>query len=127
MKKYSKQWKSSKNPGKQRKFKANAPLATKREMMAVHLSKELRQKHKTRNIIVRKNDKVKVMRGKFKGKLGKVERVDITHMKVYVSGLETEKKSGGKLQMGIHPSNLMINELFLEDKKRKKSLERKAG
>ena len=43
--------------------------------MSVNLSKELRKKHGKRNAPVRKGDVVKIMRGKFKGKKGKIIEV----------------------------------------------------
>ncbi|MBU2406429.1 MAG: 60S ribosomal protein L26, partial [Nanoarchaeota archaeon] len=39
--------------------------------------------------------------------------------------IENIRKDGTKAFYPIHPSNLMITELFLEDKKRKDALERK--
>ena len=52
---FSKSWKSSKQPRKQRKYIAKAPLHIKRKLMGVNLSKELRKKHGKRNIVVRKD------------------------------------------------------------------------
>ena len=75
-KKFSPKWKASKRPGKQRKFKANAPLHTKSRGMSAHLSKELRKKHAKSSIQIRKGDSVKVMKGQFRGKSGKIERTD---------------------------------------------------
>lgn len=93
--------------------------------MSVHLSKELRAKHHKRNITVRKEDTVKVLRGQFKGKTGKVERVDLKKTKLYITGIEVSKKDGTKSFFPFEPSNLMIIELNLEDKKRVKGLGRK--
>ncbi|MCB1084317.1 MAG: KOW motif-containing protein, partial [Simkania sp.] len=45
---------------------------------------------------MRTGDKVKVLRGQFKGKTGTVDRVDINKERIYVSGVETVKKEGGK-------------------------------
>jgi len=124
-KKFSKAWKSSKQPRKQRKYRANAPLHIKRKMIASHLSKELREKYKRRSFPVRKNDVVKILRGSFKGKQGKVSKVDTKKMKVYVEGIVRTKKDGTKVPVPLDPSNLMIVSLNLEDKKRVKALERK--
>ena len=67
-KQFSQAWKSSKKPGKQRKYLVKSPLNTKTRLMRVNLSKELRKKYGKRNIGIRKGDVVKVMRGKFKKK-----------------------------------------------------------
>lgn len=118
MKKVNKSWKSSKSPRKQRKFLFNAPLHLKNKMIGSHLSKELRTKHKKRSIRVRTGDKVKVLRGQFKKKIGKVERIDTKKSKAYITGIETVKKDGSKALHPIHSSNLMITDLNLSDKKR---------
>lgn len=125
-KQFSKKWKSSKQPRKQRKYSYNAPLHIKRKFFGAHLSKELRQKYGIRSISLRKEDKVKVMRGSFKGKTGKIDRVNSKNIKVYITGIERIKKDGTKVLIPIHPSNLMITELNLDDKKRlkKKSKEK---
>jgi len=124
-KKFARSWKSSKQTRKQRKYRYNAPLNIKNKFLGCHLSKELRAKHKKRSVGIRKGDSIKVLRGQFKGKIGKVERVDIKKCKVYITGIEVTKKDGTKTLYPIHPSNLIINELNLEDKKRVKLLERK--
>ena len=123
--KFSKPWKSSKQPRKQRKYRYNAPLHIKNTFMAAHLSKELKEKHKKRNVGIRKGDKVKILRGQFKGKEGKVDRIDLKKTKVYITGIEVMKKDGTKALYPIHPSNLLILELNIDDKKRKQALQRK--
>lgn len=116
--KFSTSWKSSKKPKKQRKYRYNAPLHIKQKFMGCHLSKELRKKHGKRSVPVRKGDKVKVLRGQFKGTIGKVDRVDLKKTRVYVTGIERTKKEGTKSFYPIHPSNIIIIDLNLDDKKR---------
>ncbi|MBU2052789.1 MAG: 50S ribosomal protein L24 [Nanoarchaeota archaeon] len=116
--KFSTSWKSSKQPRKQRKYLANAPLHLKRKMLSVNLSKELRKKHGKRNIPVVKGDKVKVMRGKFKKKQGKVTEVKTKMMKIYIEGIQVKKQEGSKVNVPLRASNLQIVELNLNDKKR---------
>ena len=93
--------------------------------MHVHLSPDLRKKYSFRNVQLRKDDKVKILRGQFKKKDGKVERIDLKRERVFITGLERIKKEGSKLLVPFHPSNLMITELNLDDKKRKAKLESK--
>jgi len=93
--------------------------------MGVHLSKELREKHGSRNTPVRSGDKVKVLCGKFKGKEGKVEGINLKQGKVTITGLEHIKKDGNKVAAAFEPSNLMIVVLDLSDKKRKIKAKRK--
>jgi large subunit ribosomal protein L24 len=125
--KFSASWTGSKQPRKQRKFRANAPLHLRRKMISVSLSKNLREKHDKRNFPVRKGDNVSIMRGEFKGKSGKIESVNMKKMKVVIDGIYRTKKDGSKVAVMFEPSNLQIKELVLEDKKRKVSLERKAS
>ena len=125
MKRFSKEWNKSKKPGKQHKFRYNAPLHIRSKFMSVHLSKDLRTNHKKRNITARKGDTVKVLRGQFKGKSGKIDKINLKTGKIMIQGIESAKKDGTKSQYPFQPSNLMITELNIDDKKRKKSLERK--
>lgn len=119
-KKFSTKWKASKKPRKQRKFTANAPKHRKNKEMASHLSAELKQKHNTRSITVRKGDKVKVLRGQFKGKSGKIDGVNTKKSKVHITGIEFVKKDGSKALYPIHASNLIVEDLNLDDKRRMK-------
>jgi large subunit ribosomal protein L24 len=118
--KFSKHWKESKQPRKQRKYLANAPLHIKRKLVSVNLSKELRKKYKKRNVPVRKGDTVKIMRGKFAGKTGKITEVNIGISKVKIEGITVKKQDGSKANIKMQPSNLQIIELILNDKKRMK-------
>ena len=122
---FSKAWKSSIQPRKQRKYQANAPLHIKRKMSQAHLSKELREKTGRRSVLIKKGDKVKVMIGSFKGKMGQIEKVDTKNLKVFISKVEYTKKDGSKTMYPIHASNVMITELNLTDKRRKEKMTKK--
>lgn len=124
MKQFSKYWKASKKPRKQRKYLAKAPLHLRKKFLSVNLSKELRKQYNMRNIPIRKEDKVKILRGQFKKKMGKVVKVDLKNIRVFVEGIDSVKKEGTKVQYPLHPSNLMITGLEMSDRKRKKILER---
>jgi large subunit ribosomal protein L24 len=121
---WSKNWKASKQPRKQRKYVYKAPLHVKQKLLGVHLCKELREKYKTRSIEVKKGDKVKILRGNHKGKSGKIAKVRITNQKVYIEGVENIRKDGNKALIAFRPSNLMITELDLNDKIRKTKIEK---
>jgi len=123
MKAYSTKWKSSSNPTKQRKYRAHAPLHAKRKFVAAPLVKALREKHKRKSAKVRVGDKVKVLRGSHKGKSGKIERVDLQKERIYITGLDIEKIDGSKSMIPVNPSNVIIEELNTEDKKRFKKTE----
>jgi large subunit ribosomal protein L24 len=123
--KFSTAWKASKRPGKQRKYLANAPLHLRKKFLSVNLSKELRKKHETRNIPVKKGDVVKIMRGKFKGKQGKVTDVKWKISRILIEGIQVRKKDGSKANVRLQPSNMQILELNLDDRKRLKGLKKK--
>jgi large subunit ribosomal protein L24 len=122
--KFSSSWKSSKQPRKQRKYRYNAPLHIKRKFASAHLSKELRKKYNKRSAVLRKGDTVKIMRGRFRNTTGKVEEVNVKKTVVYVSGIEVVKRDGTKTRYPLHPSNIMVTELILDDKKRNKIFKR---
>ena len=121
-KEFSTAWKASKQPRKQRKYLANAPIHLRNKFVSVNLTKELRKKHGKRNIPIRKGDKAKITRGKFKGKSGKIIKVYLKNSKVIIEGIQVKKQDGSKVNIKLQPSNLQITELNLEDKKRTKKL-----
>ena len=125
-KKFSTNWKSSKQPRKQRKYRANAPVHVRPKFLSAPLSKELRKQYNTRSLRVRKGDKVTVVRGSFRKKIGKVDRVSVKKAKVFVTGFEITKKDGNKVLAPIDPSNIIITELYDEDKRRISKLKKKS-
>ena len=122
---WSKNWNASKRPNKQRKFAFNAPLHVQHSFLGAHLSPELRKKYTLRSLPLRKGDKVKILRGLYKKKSGKVLRILMKSQKVYIEGIETLKKDGSKVFVPLHPSKVMITEIELTDKYRKGIVERK--
>src|SRR3989475_699151 len=102
---------SSTQPRTQRKRAANAPLHTKRIMASSHLAPEIHDKskaHLPRALPVRKGDTVRIMRGGFRGKEGKVVSVDRVHGTVVIEGITIEKVDEKKVARPLHASNLLI-------------------
>lgn len=64
------------------------------------------------------------MRGKFKGKQGKVTLVELKKLKINVEGIQVKKRDGSKVNIALKPSNLQIIELYLDDRKRNKALKK---
>jgi large subunit ribosomal protein L24 len=114
---FSTSWKSSKKPGKQVKYRETSPLHIKAKFMHTHLSKDLANKHGTRSLRARKGDRVSVVKGQFKGKSAKIERVDMKNSKVYLEGIDIQKGDGTKVKFPISVNNVMIIEL-IDDKRR---------
>jgi large subunit ribosomal protein L24 len=123
--KFSKHWKASIRPGKQRKYRANAPHHIKRKMISANLSKELRKKYLRRSFPVIKGDIVKIMTGEFNEKTGKISLVDMKKLRVGIEGIYKTKKDGTKINLYLDPSNIQIKELNLDNKTRLQSLEKK--
>lgn len=117
-KEFSTAWKASSQPRKQRKFTAKAPIHIKRKTLCANLSKDLRKKHERRSIVVRKGDTVKVTRGKYAKKQGKVLEVKMKLGKIYIEGVNTKKMDGSQANVSIRPSNLQIIEMNSDDSKR---------
>jgi len=115
---------ASKQPGKQRKARFKAPLHQRNRLMGAMLSRGLREKHGRRGLPVRLDDTVKVMRGKYAGSEGKVVAVNRKKYTIAVEGVVSVKADGTEVARPIHPSNVMITKLNLEDPERKEILER---
>lgn len=122
---WSKNWGTSVQARKQRKFIFNAPAHIKRKLLASPLSKTLRKEHNKRSLVVRKGDTVKVLRGQFKGKMGKITDINAKKTRIYVDGAHQVKANGQTSAYPIHPSNVVIITPVLSDKKRKEALARK--
>jgi len=125
LREYSTAWKSSSKARKQRKFLHNAAAHLRTAFISAHLSKALRQQYKRRAVPLKTGDKVKVMRGSNAGKTGAVESVDSKKRTVYITGVDRPKRDGSKQLLPLHPSNLLIEELDLKDRKRLESIKGK--
>lgn len=125
MKPFSLEWKSSGRASKQRKYRLNAPLHTKRRFMAAALSPELKARFGVGSVSVREGDAVKVMKGEFSGMAGKISRVNLKEGTVYVDGAGRVRKDGTKSFFPLQPSNLLVTEANVDDKRRAASLSKK--
>ena len=114
-----------KNPRKQRKRLYNAPAHMRHKFMAAPLSPELISSQGAKTLPVRKGDTVRVMRGDHTGFEGKVSRVDLKRYRIFLEGLTREKVDGTNVFVSVHPSKVMIKNLKLDDKWRKRIVERK--
>lgn len=122
---WSRDWKSSKNRGKQRLYRINAPLHIKRKFLAVNLNESLRKQYEKRSIVVRKGDEVVVKRGSSRGQIGEVTKIDLNKVKVFIKGIAKKKVGGTEYQVPFEPSNLQIIKLNIDDAKRMKEIKTK--
>ncbi|MBT3583123.1 50S ribosomal protein L24 [Candidatus Woesearchaeota archaeon] len=123
--KLSLSWLRSKQPRKQRKYIANAPLHKRRKMMAIHLNKEMIKKYTRRSFPAKTGDRVKILRGQFNGIIGVIEKVDLKKYRLHIKGAEHKKSEGRTSFYPIHPSNVIAIDLKLDDAKRKQAIEKK--
>ncbi|KAF9791254.1 translation protein SH3-like domain-containing protein [Thelephora terrestris] len=109
---------------KSRKVHFSAPSSVRRKIMSSSLSKELRGKYNTRSIPVRKDDEVRIVRGKYKGREGKVTQVYRKKWVIHIDRVQRDKSNGSSVPIGVHPSNVVVTSLKL-DKDRRAIFERK--
>ena len=102
-------------------YVASKPLLSKQ--LNSHLAKDLKEKYHCRSFRVLEGDSVKVLRGEFKGIEGKVTNVSVEKRGIAIEGIKREKLKGGNVDIYIHPSNIIITSLNLEDKWRQNRLE----
>ncbi len=79
---------------KSRKAHFSAPSSIRRKIMSSHLNKELRAKYDVRSVPVRKGDTVKIMRGHFKGREGKIQAVYRKRWALHIEKIVREKTNG---------------------------------
>ena len=107
----------------QQNYQAVQQIRSKR--IGTNMSKQLRQKYTHRSIRVLTGDTVKVVRGEYKGIEGKVTKIIIDKSSVAIEGIKKEKLKGGKFDVLIHSSNVIITSLNTDDKWRVRILENK--
>ena len=118
---------ASPKPKVQRKAFYNAPLHLRHKLVSAHLSRELRDKLGIRSLPLVVGDRVMIMKGDYKGKTGKVVEVDLKGLWVKVEGITRKKADGTEVLVKFRPWNLLILDLNLKDKWRRKIIERRGG
>lgn len=101
------------------------PLHQRKKLVSCHLDKKLRDEFGIRALPVRRDDIVKVMRGSFKGKRGKVTKVDLKKGVVFIENVNRKKVDGTEVPVPFKPSNLMIVSLDRTDERRFKHLKKR--
>ena len=109
---------------KSRRAHFQAPSHVRRILMSAPLSDELRKRYDVRAMPVRVDDEVKIVKGKYKGKEGKVVKCYRLKWVIHVDKVAESKANGATVNVGIHPSNCCIQKLKLSGFRRQ-ILERK--
>ena len=107
----------------QRRNLYTAPSSVRRKIMSCRLSKELRLKYKVRSLPIRKNDVVKILKGKSRNKVGKVTTVYRRRWCIYVDKVARDKQNGQPVNIPVKTSTCVIETLHL-DKDRKDLIDR---
>ena len=105
-------------PRKQRKARYNAPAHARGKYLSASLSKDLREKLGKRSLPLKSGDKVRVLRGDFKGHEGEVLAVDYGSYKVTIEEVTLSKPDGPAVFLPVDPSNLMIINADTKDDRR---------
>jgi large subunit ribosomal protein L24 len=103
------------------KFYYVGALHRKSKNLAGHLSEKLRKELKRRSLAIKKGDTVKVMRGSFAGKEGKVIEVERAGGRIFVEKVIRKKSDGAEVKVGIDASKVMITDIDRTDRKRFKA------
>jgi large subunit ribosomal protein L24 len=116
--------KESSQPRKRRALLRSADIHARNKSLSAALSRDLKEKHSSDHVTLRKGDTVKIMRGDFKGIEGKVAKTYSKSGQITVEGVTREKLKGGTVQVKINASKVMLTSFNLDDKLRRKALEK---
>jgi large subunit ribosomal protein L24 len=94
-------------------------------MLKCRLDEFLQEEYGVRSMVIKKGDLVRIMRGQYRDTEGKVTAVDYRTIRVHLESATVTKADGKEANVPIHPSNVMLVKLELDDD-RKKLLEKKA-
>ena len=110
----------------QRRLQLTAPSSIRRRLMSCHLNKTLRDQYKIRSLPIKRGDEVKILKGKSKGKTGKVVQVYRRRNVIYVDKVNREKQNGQAVFLPIRPCHCVIEKLLI-NKDRTKTIEKRAA
>lgn len=116
----------STRPRTQRKRLHEATIDRRHRLLGAHIDPRLAEKSKLRlprAIPVRQGDVVRIMRGSFRGKEGKIVSVDSMRGMAVIEGITIEKTDEKRVPRPIHASNLMIVKMDDTDPWRRKKYE----
>ncbi len=109
---------SSKSPGKQRKKLHSSPNHANKKRLKCRIDEFLQEEYGLRSLVVKTGDLAKIMRGQFRDTEGKVIRVDYKDIQVFLDNATVTKSDGKEVNIPIHPSNLMLVKLEMNDERK---------
>ena len=102
-------------------------MHTRSKTIAGHLNEKLRKELGTRSISLRKGDVVEIVRGSFKGKEGKITKVERGIGKIFIEKVIRKKSDGTEFEVAIDPSKIVVVGIEKGDKKRLKNKKKEWG
>jgi len=99
----------------------------RRRLVNAHLSASLRSRLGIRSMPVREGDTVRVVKGEYAGKRGRIRRVLRNRGRVEIVGITEKSGKGDTIYPKISISYLEITRLNMGDKWRRKIISRKTG
>ena len=105
-------------PGKQRKSQMHMAKHLAKKKVVSKIEKTLAQQIGKKRLPVRKGDTVRIMRGEYKKREGKISRVMPEKGKVFIGEINIKKANGTEKPVPFDASNLMITALEGKDKRR---------
>jgi len=114
-----------KKPGKARKIRFSAPNHVRRKFLSAPLSPSLRSQYGARSMPVVRDDTVTITKGDRRLSEGKVIRVDTSKGRLSIEGITRTRMDGSTVHIPIRAENVMITKLNLDDRWRRKILERR--
>lgn len=109
---------SSKSPRKQRRQVRNAPMHERKKYLKCRLDEFLQEEYGLRSLVIKKGGLVRIMRGQFRDTESKVTGVSYKKGVVYLDNTTITKADGKEAAVPIHPSNLMLVKLELDDERK---------
>ena len=109
---------SSKSPRKQRRRVNNAALHERKNLLKCRLDEFLQEEYGLRSLVLKKGDLVRIMRGQFRDTEGTVTSVSYKKGLVYLDNTTITKADGKEATIPIHPSNLLLVKLELDDERK---------
>ncbi|MFW9973912.1 MAG: 50S ribosomal protein L24 [Candidatus Thorarchaeota archaeon] len=108
----------SKSPRKQRKRVQKAAMHERKNILKCRLDEFLQEEYGLRSLVVKKGDLVRIMRGQFRDTEGKVTQVSYKRGVVFLDNTTITKADGKEASVPVHPSNLMLVKLELNDERK---------
>ena len=115
----------STQPKKQRYYNYNVEKNENHKLLSAPLSQKLRDSKRFRSLPIHAGDTVRIVRGGYKGRSGKVIKTDPKKQRIYVDKIVNKKTDATEIPVPIHPSNVIIEKYVTRDRRRMQVINRR--